>query len=148
MTTISLAHAPRVNYSGPWTAHVYETTGRIHWVRKGAPGLSFQMQHLWAGITHWTANWRKWASTRHPLASFDSEGVAFLVAVYLDDNVLGGRTKAKMNAVKVELSLNFEMKHLRPLHYFYPSCEPRLLAAISQLGPTISDWNVKLLGLN
>jgi len=34
----------------------------------------------------------------------DSEGVMFLVAVYVDDIVLGGRREAKMNAVKEELS--------------------------------------------
>ena len=40
----------------------------------------------------------------------DSEGVMFLVAVYVDDIVLGGRREAKMNAVKEELSQKFEMK--------------------------------------
>ena len=49
---------------------------------------------------------------------FDSEGVMFLVAVYVDDIVLGGRSEAKMNAVKKELSQKFEMKDLGPLHHF------------------------------
>ena len=49
---------------------------------------------------------------------FDSEGVMFLVAVYVDDIVLGGRSEAKMNAVKEELSQKFEMKDLGPLHHF------------------------------
>jgi len=48
----------------------------------------------------------------------DSEGVMFLVAVYVDDIVLGGRREAKMNAVKEELSQKFEMKDLGPLHHF------------------------------
>ena len=49
---------------------------------------------------------------------FDSEGETFLVAVYVDDIVLGGRSEAKINAVKEELSHRFEMKDLGPLHYF------------------------------
>ena len=50
--------------------------------------------------------------------SLDSEGVTFLVVVYVDDIVLGGKSKTKMNAVKEELSQNFEMKDLGPLHHF------------------------------
>ena len=42
----------------------------------------------------------------------------FLVAVYVDDIVLGGRSEAEMNAVKEELSQKFEMKDLGPLHHF------------------------------
>ena len=48
----------------------------------------------------------------------DSEGVMFLVAVYVDDIILGGRSEAKMNAVKKELSHTFEMKDLGLLHHF------------------------------
>ena len=50
--------------------------------------------------------------------SVNSEGVMFLVAVYVDDIVLGGRSKAEMNAVKEEMSQKFEMKDLGPLHHF------------------------------
>ena len=49
---------------------------------------------------------------------FDSEGVMFFVAVYVDDIVLGVRSEAKMNAVKEELSQKLEMKDLGPLHHF------------------------------
>ena len=48
--------------------------------------------------------------------SFDSDGVMFLVAVYVDD-VVGGRSGAKMNVVKDELSQKFEVKDFGPLHY-------------------------------
>ena len=48
----------------------------------------------------------------------DSEGEMFLVAVYVDDIILGGRSEAKLNAVKEELSRRFEMKDLGPLHHF------------------------------
>ena len=48
----------------------------------------------------------------------ESEGVPFLIAVYVDDIVLGGRSEAKMTAVKKELSQKFEMKDLGPLHDF------------------------------
>ena len=43
---------------------------------------------------------------------FDSEGELFLVAVYVDGIVLGGRSGAKMNAVKNDLSHKFKMKDL------------------------------------
>ena len=42
----------------------------------------------------------------------------FLGAVYVDDIILGGKSESKMNAVKRELSLKFEMKDLGALHYF------------------------------
>ena len=48
----------------------------------------------------------------------DSEGKMFLVAVYVDDIVVGGKSEAKMNAVKGKLSHKFEMKYLGPLHQF------------------------------
>ena len=48
----------------------------------------------------------------------NSEGEMFLVAVYVDDIVLGGRSEAKMSVVKKELSDKFEMKDLGPLHHF------------------------------
>ena len=44
--------------------------------------------------------------------SFNSEGIVFLVAISVDDIVLGGKSEAKMNTVKVELSKRFEMKDL------------------------------------
>ena len=49
---------------------------------------------------------------------FDSEGVMFLVAVYVDDIILGGRIAAKLNAVKKELNHTFKMKDLGLLHHF------------------------------
>ena len=42
----------------------------------------------------------------------------FVVAVYVDDIVLGGRSEAEMNAVKEELSQKFEMNDLGPPHHF------------------------------
>ena len=50
--------------------------------------------------------------------NLDSEGEMFIVAVYVDDIVLGGRSKAKMIAVKAELSQKIEMKDLGMLHHF------------------------------
>jgi len=37
---------------------------------------------------------------------FDSEGVVFLVAVYVDDIILGGKSDTKMNEVKKELIMH------------------------------------------
>ena len=44
----------------------------------------------------------------------DSEGQIFVVAVYVDDIILGGSS----TAVKKELSGKFKMKDLGPLHHF------------------------------
>ena len=41
----------------------------------------------------------------------------FLITVYIDDIVLGGRNEAKMKAVKEELSEKFKIKDLGTLHY-------------------------------
>ena len=48
----------------------------------------------------------------------DLEGEIFVVAVYVDDIILGGRSTAKLNAVKKELSEKFRMKDLGPIHHF------------------------------
>ena len=48
----------------------------------------------------------------------DPGGEVFLVAVYVDDIILGGKSESRMNAVKRELSQKFEMKDLGALHYF------------------------------
>lgn len=48
----------------------------------------------------------------------DSEGARFLVAVYVDDIVLGGENEAELKSVKKRLSQRFEMKDLGPLHCF------------------------------
>lgn len=48
----------------------------------------------------------------------DSEGETFVVAVYVNDIILGGKGEAKLNAVKKGLSQYLEMKDLGPLHHF------------------------------
>ena len=48
----------------------------------------------------------------------DSEGARFLLAVYVDDIVLGGRSEAELKSVKSSLSQRFEMKDLGSLHCF------------------------------
>lgn len=50
--------------------------------------------------------------------SSDANGDVFIIAVYVDDIILGGRSEAKMRDVKKELSQNFKMKDLGPLHHF------------------------------
>ena len=49
---------------------------------------------------------------------YDSEGARFLVAVYVDDLVLGGKSETELKFVKESLSQRFEMKDLGPLHSF------------------------------
>ena len=48
----------------------------------------------------------------------DSEGEIFIVAVYVDDIILGGKSESKLMEVKKELSKTFEIKDLGPLHHF------------------------------
>ena len=48
----------------------------------------------------------------------DSEGEIFIVAVYVDDIILGGKSESKLIEVKKELSKAFEIKDLEPLHHF------------------------------
>ena len=48
----------------------------------------------------------------------NSGGEMFLVAVYVDDIILGGRNESEMNTVKKELGHRFEMKDLGKLHHF------------------------------
>ena len=50
--------------------------------------------------------------------NLDSEEEVFVVAVYVDDIILGGRSEAKMSEVKAELRQKFEMKDLGILHHF------------------------------
>ena len=47
--------------------------------------------------------------------SSDSE---FLVAVYIDDLIFGGKNETRINEVKRELSQKFKIKDLGRLHYF------------------------------
>ena len=48
----------------------------------------------------------------------DSEGEVFIVAVYVDDIILGSKSESKLMEVKKELSKTFEVKDLGPLHHF------------------------------
>jgi len=41
-----------------------------------------------------------------------------IVAVCVDDIILGGKNLARVNAVKEKLRGSFEMKDLGPLHHF------------------------------
>jgi len=43
----------------------------------------------------------------------------FIVAVYVDDIILGGKNLARVNAVKEKLSESFEVKDLGLLHHFW-----------------------------
>ena len=52
------------------------------------------------------------------LVSTESEGEILIVAVYVDDIILGGKSDIKMSEVKKELSQKFEMKDLGLLHHF------------------------------
>ena len=48
----------------------------------------------------------------------DSEGELCIVAVYVDDMILGARSEAKLEEVKKKLNQKFQMKDLGLLHHF------------------------------
>ena len=50
-----------------------------------------------------------------------SEGEMFLIAVYVDDILLAGRSNKRLTAVKQALSKKFEMKDMGELNYFHLS---------------------------
>ncbi len=62
-----------------------------------------------------------------------SSGLEFLVAVYVDDIILGGNNGIRIKEVKKELSKKFEMKDLGKLHHF-------LGVAVNQDQKTGSIW--------
>lgn len=47
-----------------------------------------------------------------------SEGEMFIIAVYVDDIVLAGKSKKRMSEVKQALAKQFEVKDMGELHYF------------------------------
>ena len=47
-----------------------------------------------------------------------SEGELLVVAIYVDDIILGGSCEANLNQMKLELSQKFEMKDSGQLHHF------------------------------
>jgi len=57
-------------------------------------------------------------STSDPCLYVASAGEMFVIAVYIDDIVLGSRNDKKMLDVKITLSQCFEMKDLGMLHHF------------------------------
>ncbi len=62
-----------------------------------------------------------------------SSGLEFLVAVYVDDIILGGNNGLRIKEVKKELGKKFEMKDLGKLHHF-------LGVAVNQDQKTGSIW--------
>ena len=53
-----------------------------------------------------------------PCLYVNSEGELFIIAVYVDDILLAGKDKRKMNEIKQTLSSQFEVKDMGELHYF------------------------------
>ena len=71
-------------------------------------------RHLDAGTMHFTSD------SRDPClyVSSDSEGDMLIIAVYVDNMILGGKSEERMNEVKDNLSKRFKMKDLGLLHQF------------------------------
>ena len=57
-------------------------------------------------------------ATGDPCIYLATEGEMFLIAVYVDDILLAGKTQERMTEVKQALSRQFEVKDMGALHYF------------------------------
>ena len=57
-------------------------------------------------------------ATGDPCIYMATEGEMFLIAVYVDDILLAGKTQKRMTEVKQALSRQFEVKDMGALHYF------------------------------
>ena len=53
-----------------------------------------------------------------PCLYITSEGEIFIIAVYVDDIVLAGKSNKRMAEVKKALAMQFEVKDMGELHYF------------------------------
>lgn len=57
-------------------------------------------------------------SAGDPCLYMSSEGEMFLIAVYVDDILLAGKTNERMSKVKKDLSKQFQVKDMGELHHF------------------------------
>ena len=57
-------------------------------------------------------------STSDPYVYMSTEGEMFVIAVYVDDIVLAGKTDERIAEVKKPLSERFKVKDMGNLHYF------------------------------
>ena len=100
-------------------------------IEKGKEHLVFRLNCSIYGLKQSPRCWNHTLDSQHREMNFKptsgdpclyvhsrSGGEIFIVAVYVDDLILGGNSEAKMNEVKQELSLKFEMKDLGTLHFF------------------------------
>ena len=58
-------------------------------------------------------------TTSDPCLYVSTEGEMFVVAVYVDDIVLAGKSDRKMSEVKNALASRFDVKDMGELHYFF-----------------------------
>ena len=57
-------------------------------------------------------------TTSDPCLYISTEGEMFVIAVYVDDIVLAGKSDRKLSEVKKALASKFDVKDLGKLHYF------------------------------
>ena len=57
-------------------------------------------------------------NTSDPCLYIGAEGEMFVIAIYVDDIVLAGRSDRKLSEVKNALAARFDVKDLGSLHYF------------------------------
>ena len=53
-----------------------------------------------------------------PCVYMSTEGEMFLIAIYVDDILLAGKSIERLNTVKQALSQQFQVKDMGELHYF------------------------------
>ena len=56
--------------------------------------------------------------TSDPCLYISTEGEPFIIAVYVDDILLAGKSDKRMKEVKEALAKQFEVKDMGGLHYF------------------------------
>lgn len=72
-------------------------------------------------------------TTSDPCLYVATEGEMFIIAVYVDDILLAGKSDKRINEVKKALSERFDIKDMGELHYF--------------LGANITQNQMKMFGL-
>ena len=99
----------------------FVTKGQEHLVcklKRSIYGLK-QSPRCWNSALHCQLKAMGFAqTTSDPCLYVSTEGELFVIAVYVDDIVLAGRSDRKMSEVKKALATRFDVKDMGELHYF------------------------------
>jgi len=85
-------------------------------LRKGIYGLKQSLRCLNSALDDYL---KKMASSWRPCVYRSTEGKMFLIAIYVDDILLPGKSIERLNVVKQALPQQFQVKDMGGLHYFF-----------------------------